>query len=317
MGWLKSLFKKPKDSADRAEAAPDVDSDDDDDDDDDEEQTRPAAGAGAAIIAKWDAKLAEIQERWAAMLAEATEGSAPLVEATESDLAPLTRPWTAVQNQMHNFTEEVSDLWDEISDELSELGDELPDEEMDKQGEKRDLVSCDIEIAYNREYHKVMGAAADKMREWALRADAKEQKCNRCGAELAKVTPVSQALNVECDYCQAMNTVKPADAVRMFAAMGTLYLGERAAHDAWATMTKTEVLIHQYRDDKDIPLSLLKTYESSAREFYTTRATVQGDYVPEETKYVENIVASRMQDVQKTLRQYWHWREHLKASESA
>jgi hypothetical protein len=260
------------------------------------------------LIQRWDALIAEVLGRFDVILAKASAASQPLLENVVDDLSQLTLPWTAVEQQKHRYGEEISDGWDEVSDQLSEVGG-LPEGVMDQQGKKRDQATCELAIRYQRAYSGVMAAAADRMRAHALAADARRSYCPSCGAAMDRVNPVSQALNVECPYCNALVSVEPGAALRMFASGGALFLGEREAFPAWEAMTRAETQMKQYRNRKDVPLELLQHYEAAARAYWTTRLTVETSFVPEQAPYLESKVQRYVGDVHKQLRGYWQWRQ--------
>lgn len=271
------------------------------------------AGASAsaeadALIERWDAAIADIRQRFATVLAQATAGSEPLINATESDLTPLTLPWNTIDPQRHTFGEEVSDVWDDVSDEMSDC-DGFSHEMMDREGNKRDATVLEIELDHLQAYGDVMTRAAERMRQAALATDAANHECQRCGAKLDKVSPVSEALNVKCGYCDAMNTVDPGTAMRMFAAMGALHLAEHAARSHRVAMMRAEHLIDEYRDNKDVPLSLLEEFEGASSRYYTTRLTVEAQHNPELQKHIEMKLARHTKDANRKLKQYWQWRQ--------
>ena len=261
-----------------------------------------------AVIGRWDAGIADIHRRFDGILHEATQVSAPIVAGVELDLAPLTQAWGAVEHRMHAHTEEVSDLWDEISDELGDL-DDVPEHVMTHEGNKRDFATCEIELRYLRAYRSVMAHAAQNMLHRALATDAIDAACTQCGAQLDRIHPVSQALNVECAYCRAVNTVQPKHALRMFAASGAMYLGEAAAMQSFEAMKRAEAQIDCYRERKDVPYDLLEHYRACAHHYFSTRFGVEAQYVPEEQQYVPRRMERYMHDVTKKLRGFWQWRQ--------
>lgn len=294
MAWFRKKSKKPEAGSEPASLRPELE--------------RSDAGEAGALIQRWDSALADLRRDFGAVLAEATAGSEPLIAATESDLTPLTLPWNTIEVRRREFGERLSDKWDELGDLMSEC-DAFTHEMMDREGSKRDAALVELEISYLGANRSVMARAADRIRQIALVADASQRKCQYCGAQLDRVTPVSEALNVECGYCNAMNTVEPGNALRMFAAMGAPHLAEQAAFPDLAAMMRAENQMHQYRESKDVPLRLLEEFESSARRYHTTRLTVEAGYNPEQAKYVETKLARYMKDAHKTLKHYWQWRQ--------
>ncbi len=262
----------------------------------------------SALIQRWDAAIAEIRLSFDAVLAEASAGSEPLIEAVESDLTPLTRPWNTIEARRHKLGEQIADTWDDLSDEMSEC-DGFTHEMMSQEGSKRDAATLELEIVHLEVYGAVMARASERMRHRALAVDAAEHECQRCGARLDKVRPVSEALNVECGYCDAMNTVDPGTAMRMFAAMGAHHLAEQAAMPDRAAMMRAEHRMNQYRDNKDVPMALLEEFEAAARRYHTRRLTCEAEHNPELQKHVDMKLARYMKDAERTLKQYWQWRQ--------
>jgi hypothetical protein len=128
----------------------------------------------------------------------------------------------------------------------------------------RILGGKEIEIRYTRAYRLAVAAAADVMRQRALQADARNRSCKRCGASLDRIRLSGMALNVECGYCLAVNTIEPGQALRAFAVVGAMALAERQALELWEAMTRALTQINQYRERKDVPLELLREYERGA-----------------------------------------------------
>jgi hypothetical protein len=260
------------------------------------------------VIDRWNAAIADVLTRVDATLADATAGSHTVIAQLGTDLGPLTLPWGAVKHQMHQYTSEISDAWNRISDEFSSV-DHLPDGVMWREGGKRNWATKEVDIRYNRAWQLVMAAAADVLLDRALEADARTRLCRRCGAPLDRIRLSGMALNVECGYCRAVNTIEPGRELRMFAAVGAMALAERQALDLWETMTRTLNQINSYRDRKDVPLELLQQYERAGRGYWTTRVTAEADYAPEQRPFVAQKIESYMKSVNKTLRQHWQWRE--------
>jgi hypothetical protein len=260
------------------------------------------------LIEQWNAIITGVLARVDAILAEASAGSQAVIPHLGSDLVPLVQPWQAVEHQMHGHKEEIADAWNLISDELSEI-DGLPEGVVFQEGHKRDWATTEIEIRSTRAYRLAVAAAADVMRQHAIQADARSCSCTHCGATLDRAQLSGMALNVECGYCRAVNTIEPGQALRAFAATGALALAEREALPLWEEMTRALTQINHYRDRKDVPFALLEQYESAARGYWTTRHTVEGDLVPEQRPYAAQRIESNMKGVHKTLRQHWQWRQ--------
>jgi hypothetical protein len=74
-------------------------------------------------------------------------------------------------------------------------------------------------------------------------------------------------------------------------------------------MTRAHGRIRRYRERTDVPLELLRGYERTGRDYWTTRAGAEADFAPEQRPFVEQRVESSMKGVHKTLRQYWQWRQ--------
>lgn len=261
------------------------------------------------LIRRWDTLIVDNRARLEAVLDVAVAASEPLIASIRSDLTPLVLPWNTIVFRVREATEEVSNLWNTISDEMSAC-DGFSHEMMAREGTKRDLATCELELLHDRRYGGVMARAADRMRGAALATDAATHACNHCGATLDKVTPVSQSLNVDCTYCRSVNTVHPGDALRMFAASGAMFLAAEAARPHGEAMKRLETRIKQYRDAKQVPLAVLVELEAASRNYWTTRLSEEARYNPDEAKYVPAKLERYMKDALKTLRRYWQWRDH-------
>ena len=264
------------------------------------------------VIEQWNAAIADVLRRVDATLAEAADGSQALIPSLGSDLTPLVLPWGAVEHQMHKYREQVSDTWNRISEAFSDV-DDLPEGTVWREGGKRDWAGQEIEIRYTRAYRLAVAAAADVLRGRALQADARTRGCRRCGASLDRIRLSGMALNVECGYCRAMNTIEPGVALRMFAVVGASALAERQALDRWEAMTRAGARIRSYRDSQAVPLDLLREYEHAGRGYWTERITVEAEFAPEQRQFVAEKIESYMKSVNKTLRQHWQWREFVAA----
>jgi hypothetical protein len=269
----------------------------------------PRVDQAGELIRRWDAMRTAIRARVEAMLAEAAAASEPLIAAVRTDLTPLTLPWNTVAVGVREARDEISEGWNQISDEMSEC-EGFTHEMMFSEGNKRDLASLELELLHERIYGDVMARAAERMRQYALGVDAAQHTCSHCGAPLDRVTPVSQSLNVECGHCNAISTVHPGDALRMFAASGAMHLAAQTARHAGEAMKRIEKRINQYREAKEVPLALLIELESTSRIYWTTRLTEEARYNPDEAKYVAAKIERYTTDTLKTLRRYWQWREY-------
>jgi hypothetical protein len=260
------------------------------------------------VIERWNAAIAGVLGRVDATLADASAGSQAVIAHIGSDLTPLVQPWGVVEHQMHQYREQIAETWLRISDELSTVS-SLPDGVMWREGAKRDWATKEIEIRYTRAYRLAVAAAADVMRHRALQADAHACPCRRCGALLDRTRLSGMALNVECGYCRAVNTIEPGRALRAFAVVGAMALAERQALDLWEAMTRALTQINYYRERKDVPLELLREYERAGRGYWTKRLAAEADFAPEQRPFVTQKIESYMKSVNKTLRQHWQWRQ--------
>ena len=273
------------------------------------------AGDMDRVIERWNAAIADVLARVDATLADASAGSQAVIAHIGSDLTPLMQPWAVVEHQMHQYREQIAQTWNRISDEFSEVRD-LPEGVVWREGGKRNWTTNEIEIRHKRAYRLAVGAAADVMRHRALQADAHDRRCRQCGALLDRIRLSGMALNVECGYCRAVNTIEPGRELRMFAAVGAMALAERQALDLWEAMTRTLNQINSYRDRNDVPLGLLQQYERLGRGYWTTRVTAEADYAPEQRPNAPQKIDSYMKNVHKTLRQHWQWRQFAAGPEA-
>lgn len=280
----------------------------------------PAAPAvsnvAAALVQRWDATIEQIRAQLRAVLDEAVAASEPLVASIRTDLTPLVLPWNTITPRVHALREELSEAWNKISDEMSESG-AFSHESMYSEGCKRDLAGCDLELMHERALGSVMARAAERMLALALSTDATVHACNHCGAQLDRITVVSRSLNVNCAYCTSLNTIHPGDAMRMFAASGALHLAADEARDAGDAMRRLETQIKQFRDKTAVPLAMLIDLEATTYQYWSKRLEVEGRYNPDDAPYAPAKLERHLKDVQRTLRQFWQWRDYEAAGRPA
>jgi len=63
-------------------------------------------------------------------------------------------------------------------------------------------------------------------------------------------------------------------------------LGQWEAQGAWEAMMRVENSINAYREQKDVPLELLRQLESVSRQYWTTALTVEAQHAPELQQHV-------------------------------
>jgi hypothetical protein len=221
------------------------------------------------IVKRWDAAIRDVLRRSDALIARANAESEPLLAAPFADFQVLSRLWTKTQAEFRRLHEEIGSTWGAVSDELSETA--PPEGVMDREGDKRNLATCELASRYQLAFLLVMKRAAESMKQ---RADATGDRTLRAA----------------------------------FEGSGARYLGEWQAHVDWVRMTKAQTRIDSYRDRKDVPITLLKELEASSRRYHTTVLAVEAEHVPLQQPYVAAKVDRFMKDVERTLRQYWQWR---------
>lgn len=260
-----------------------------------------------AVVARWDAALAATQATFAAELEAAVQASQPLVETVSDDLQPLSQPWNIFEPRRSELHDELSDTWETLSDEMAEC--ESCDEHvMAREGGKLDATTTELELALERAYTTVMAEGAQRMLSHALAKDVASHTCLYCGATLDRVTPVAHSLNVECGYCNAVNTVNPGDAMRLFSGTGARYLAKLEALPHREAMARAENALGSYRNRKDVPFDLLQALETASHNYYATLYGTEATYVPEQRQYVAKKVESHHGETRRTLQRYPQWR---------
>jgi hypothetical protein len=221
-----------------------------------------------AIVRSWDSTIASLLRQSDELLAKASAEHDAALASLGSDLQIFSRIWSRTQAQHRTFGEQLQEVWNTICDDLANLA--PPEEVMNREGAKRDLSNCELQIQYTRAERFAMARVAEELKR---RADA--------GDEAARG-------NLVGSYAR--------------------YLGERAAHADWEIMQRAQARINVPRDRKDVPLAQLEELESSARRYFTTWLEVEASHAPLQQPYVAAKIERYMKDIEKTLRQYWQWR---------
>jgi hypothetical protein len=221
------------------------------------------------IVRRWDAAIANARRSADAIIAKANAESEPEIAGLGADFQALSRIWTRTSAELRPLHEEIQNAWNAISDELSDTA--PPEEIMQREGAKRDLATLDLDNRYQLAFRLAMKRAAEVMK----------QKADQSGDRALRAA---------------------------FEGSGARHLGEWAAHEDWERMTRAQTRINAYRDKKEVPITLLKELEASARRYHTTVLSVEVEHVPLQQPYVNAKVERYMKDIGRTLRGFWQWR---------
>jgi hypothetical protein len=221
------------------------------------------------ITRRWDAAIASVRRKADALIARANAESEPEIAALGADFQALSRIWTRTSAELRPLHEEVQNAWDATLDELSATA--PADDVVQREGAKRDLATLDIDNRYQLAFRLVMKRAAEVLK----------QKADESGDRALRAA---------------------------FEGSGARHLGEWEAHVDFERMTRAQTRINGYRDKKDVPITLLKELEASARRYFTTVLTVEAEHVPLQKPYVDAKIERHMKDIERTLRQFWQWR---------
>ena len=71
------------------------------------------------------------------------------------------------------------------------------------------------------------------MLNFALHSDARARCCTGCGQAITSIL-IDRAQNIACPACQAPQTVEPGMAFRVFASVGSTWVGEWDGFASWA-----------------------------------------------------------------------------------
>ncbi len=255
----------------------------------------------------WQGEIATIRGQFQTYLQEVLRQSEAEMGQVQTEFSVLDHLWNPAERSLAQAQQELTHAWNRAKTALARdplVTEEHADFELDRYEAETD----ELEFDYQEVLRNARAQAANAMMQFALHSDARTRYCVGCQTPLVNVL-IGQTQNMRCPSCGVEQEVSPGTAFRMFAVNGARWVGDHQAFPYWRTMTRAETRIQNYRDNRLVPLDLLKEYHDAAQACWGTVFGVEAQLVPQGVHHVEGKVKMHMKPVIQLLRSHWQWRE--------
>ena len=245
-----------------------------------------------SAIARWDAFLAQIEQRHTAVRVEAEGGARAFIAqiAAGGDYLPLSHQLSAVTSRLQDLETKIIDTWHEkVEDAI--FGDGHDAGERDRQYAKGEALEHALDTA-REELEPRLFAELTRQRWQHAQAQHRGSTCTQCHAQIA-TSIAFRAYQVECPACGAATIVEPDELVRSVAAIGTHAIAQEAANAEWRQMRTAERAMHAQRSPYS--LASLKAYEHAQIAYWFKYLAVRAQFEPELARDPGMEVRSRME----------------------
>jgi uncharacterized protein YoxC len=210
----------------------------------------------AAIMQKWDGFLSKVEARVQEVIVEANTGLDQLIAQHAQDHGPMGAAFSAVQARFNGLGTKVSESWEKIDQEISELWDQddLSSGDVEGIANARDAMVAkerkmldDIDLHHYRIEMQKNADWSRRLRQIAEQEISRGIPCSHCGAPL-HVQEFTQASQVTCGACHAVNDVMPGSATALFyQGLGAHSLAHEAAWNEWLAEREAKARLDAFR----------------------------------------------------------------------
>ncbi len=260
------------------------------------------------LLRDYKAGAASIEGELQALLNEASLASEGLIETTEAGDRRLSNAWNGVATRVRELSDNLEAIWKRVAYPLEQSASA---QEWASEDLQHTLAVAELDIMFTSARCQVMARAGELSRQSAEISNPAVRACQFCGGQLDAVRPVSMAVNLACKFCNAVNTIDPGTAWRMFAAEGALALAALEALPSWIQMTRTTDELDWYRREPEAPMQLLERFHATSLQYWTVYESSLARHVPEKQANVQRHIDSKMTHVDKKLRQYPQWKARV------
>jgi hypothetical protein len=243
-----------------------------------------------SAIARWDAFLAQIEQRHRDVRAEA-EGSARAFIASVAaggDVQSLSHQLMAINNRLQELETKIIDTWNEKVDDAI-TGEGHSTAERDRQRAKGQALKDALDDA-REELEPRIFAELTRQRWSHAQAQYRPPACSSCGQPLQ--APIAfRSYEMPC-ACGARTLVEPSELLRSVAATGTHAVAQEAVNGEWRAMRQAERAMHAQRPPYSI--ASLKNYERAQIAYWFRYLAVRSQFEPELARDPAMEVRSRM-----------------------
>lgn len=245
-----------------------------------------------SAIARWDAFLAQIEDRHKTVRAEA-EGSARAFIAqiaAGGDYQPLSHQLMAINNRLQELETKIIDTWnDKVDDAITDEGNSTA--ERDRQRAKGQGLKDRLDDMREELEPRIFAELA-RQRFTQAQAQHRGAACTHCRAQIA--APVAfRAYHMPCTACGQQTLVEPSELLRSVAAVGTHAVAQEATNAEWRAMRNAERAMREYRPP--YPIEAIKANERAQITYWFKYLSMRSQFEPELARDPAREVRDRME----------------------
>lgn len=245
-----------------------------------------------SALARWDAFLAQIEQRHREVRAEAEASARAAIAqvAAGGDYLPLSHQLMAVNSRLQELETKIIDTWHEkVEDAIFAEGHGVP--ERDRQYAKGAALKDTLDDAREELEPRILAELA-RQRWTHAQAQHRGAACGHCGAHVP--APLAfRAFEMPCPACGQRVLVEPSELLRSVAAVGTHAVAQEATTAEWRAMRTAERTMRASRPP--YPIEAIKAYERAQISYWFKYLSVRAQFEPELARDPAMEVRSRME----------------------
>lgn len=243
-----------------------------------------------ALIARWDAFLANIKERFDQIMQESRDGCAQLLADSNYDPLPMGNAWGAMERRAKDLSTKVDETWrQQVEPKFEEANVARPI--IAEQSRKGDAFRDWMELEIEKTRIEIYCKCARDVAELDQREKQGGYPCKQCGAPLA--VPITyRVVNIPCVHCRTVNEYEPGTRTRYTEASCLHSLCQEAAWNEYVAMHNAETAFRRARPHT---IQHIQTWEAAQIAYHRKYLTKRLEYLPDQAPSFAKDLAGRME----------------------
>ncbi len=249
-----------------------------------------------ALVKKWEAFLAKIDNRFNESLGSAEEALLDSLVESDFDFHPTIVAWSGIKSQLSGLTDKIEKTFQEkVKVQMLAYKEhyELIDEE--QKG-----VQLEESIYHRIERFEIVieGKIAQKFYDHAIVFLNEDFKCTQCGGKIEVRKDIFRSHYVSCGYCNTVNTFTPKD--KIYQIQNVIdKMAKYSALEEWQKMQNAQDVFREIRppfgeEDKTEYTAGFKNREVTERAFWTKYLKERIEFLPEFEETLEHDLGVKM-----------------------
>ena len=245
-----------------------------------------------SALARWDAFLAQIEERHKAVRAVADGSARAFIQqiAAGGDSQPLSHQLMAIRNRLQELETKIIDTWHaQVEDAILGEGHGVP--ERDRQYARGAALKDALDDARDELEPRIFAELA-RQRFAHAQAQHGASTCTSCRSQFA-APPAFRSYEMQCPSCGQRTLVEPSELLRSVSAVGTHAVAQEATTAEWRQMRYAERAMRAYRPP--YPIESIKAFERAQIAYWFKYLSVRSQFEPELARDPAMEVRDRME----------------------